>query len=68
MLFRRKIERACGYCARAVRIDEDTVACRRKGPVPAEGSCHRFKYDPLKRIPERPYNDLPVDEEADYSL
>jgi hypothetical protein len=51
-----------------VRIDEDTVACRRKGPVPAEGSCRRFKYDPLKRIPERPHAGLPVDDEADYSL
>ena len=68
MLFRRKIERACAYCARAARIDDDTVACRRKGPVPAEGSCRRFKYDPLKRSPERPHAGLPVDDEADYSL
>ena len=68
MLFRRKIERACAYCARAVKIDEDTMACRRKGLVPADGSCHRFKYDPIKRVPERPRADLPVDDDADYEL
>ena len=68
MLFRRRMERACAYCARAVKIDEDTVACRRKGPVPADGSCGRFKYDPLKRVPERPHVELPRDDDADYSL
>ena len=54
MLFRKKMERACAYCTRAVKIDEDTVACVKKGVVSADGACRRFRYDPLKRTPPRP--------------
>ena len=69
MLFRKKIERACAYCARAVKADEDTMVCRKKGPVSANESCRRFRYDPLKRIPEAPSAELPPQpKDADYSL
>ena len=54
MLFRKNIEPRCAYCAHAGRIDDNEVACPRKGIVPAGGSCRRFKYDPLKRIPPKP--------------
>ena len=69
MLFRRKIERACAYCVRAVKIDEETMVCAKRGLVFPEGACRRFRYDPLKRVPEPAVMDLPVDrEDADYSL
>lgn len=69
MLFRRKMERACAYCARAVKIDEDTMVCIKKGPVEADGACRRFRYDPLKRVPEPVGVELPLGrEDADYSL
>lgn len=69
MLFRRKIERACAYCAHAVAIDEDTMVCRKRGPVPMDGACRRFSYDPLKRVPETASPNLPRSgEDADYSL
>ena len=45
------------------------MVCRRKGPVSADGSCRRFRYDPLKRIPEAPSAELPPEPtDADYSL
>ncbi len=69
MLFRKKIERACAYCERGVLIDEATVVCVKKGPVRPEDSCRRFRYAPLKRIPEPTGADLPQSrEDADYSL
>ena len=69
MLFRRKIERACDYCARAVKIDEETMVCAKRGLVFPEDSCRRFRYDPLKRVPESTGMDLPLGrEDADYSL
>ena len=68
MLFRRKIERACAYCVHAVKIDEDTMVCRRRGPVPIDSSCRRFSYDPLKRVPEAASSLPQSREDADYSL
>ncbi len=53
MLFRKKIERRCAYCVYGGRVDEDSMVCRKKGPVSPGSSCHGFRYDPLKRIPAR---------------
>ena len=54
MLFRKKIQRACGYCAFGGKIDEDHVICQKCGIVPAAHHCRRFRYDPLKRVPPQP--------------
>ena len=45
------------------------MVCRRKGPVSADFSCRRFRYDPLKRVPEAISAELPPPpEDADFSL
>ena len=54
MLFRKKIDPRCAYCVRGTRINEEDVACVKKGIVPAEHHCRSFRYDPLKRVPPRP--------------
>ena len=54
MLFRKKMPRACKYCARSARLDEETLLCAKKGVVSIDGSCRKFQYDPLKRIPVHP--------------
>ena len=51
MLFRKKIERSCSYCAFGVKLDDETVLCSRKGIRSLFGKCRRFRYDPTKRIP-----------------
>lgn len=51
MLFRKKIPRSCQYCAHGTRLDEESVLCKKKGVVNAEGKCMGFRYDPCKRIP-----------------
>ncbi len=53
MLFRKKIEKACSYCAHAAKIDENTCLCAKKGLVASAGRCRKFRYDPLKRVPKR---------------
>lgn len=53
MLFRKKIERMCTYCAFSGKIDEDSVICQKCGIVPANHHCRRFRYDPLKRVPPK---------------
>ena len=53
MLFRKKIDRYCSYCALAGKIDEENMICQKYGIVPKTHHCRKFKYDPLKRIPAR---------------
>lgn len=51
MLFRKKIERACSYCARGTQLEDGTILCVKKGIREAGAKCFRFRYDPSKRIP-----------------
>ena len=53
-LFRKNIEPRCAYCARGSQINDEEVACVKRGIVAAENHCGSFSYDPLKRVPPRP--------------
>lgn len=53
MLFRKKIERACAYCAYGTKLEEDQILCAKKGLKCSDDQCRRFKYDPTKRIPSK---------------
>lgn len=69
MLFRKKIERSCTYCAHGTVLESGEVLCIKKGVVSGEKPCWRFSYDPCKRIPVKA---KPVDfqkyDDEDYSL
>ena len=67
MLFRKKIERRCQYCARCAKLGQDTALCTKKGVVLLDGSCRRFRYDPLKRKPKQPV-ELPQFDASDFEL
>lgn len=58
MLFRKDIEKICAYCCHAGRIDDETMLCKRKGFVASSGTCLHFRYDPLKRVPKQPTQDI----------
>lgn len=51
MLFRKKIERSCTYCAYGAKLDDESILCAKKGTVPVDTNCRKFRYDPCKRIP-----------------
>ena len=69
MLFRKKIEPSCSYCAHGTKIGEELVLCAKKGTVPEAGKCLSFRYDPIKRIPPRPKAlDFSKYDSEDYSL
>ena len=53
MLFRQSLEPRCAYCQRSTPLENDQVACLKRGVVPAGGHCHSFLYDPFKRVPPR---------------
>lgn len=69
MLFRKDIPKSCLYCARGASYDKGTVLCARKGIVPEDHKCRRFKYDPCKRVPAKAKAlDFSKYAEEDYSL
>lgn len=69
MLFRQKMPRSCSYCQYSAQLDEECVLCSKKGIRPAEGKCHRFRYDPCKRIPRKAKAlDFSKYEKTDFSL
>lgn len=53
MLFTKKIEPCCSYCQRSAPLGDQQVMCIKRGVVPADGQCQKFRYDPLKRTPPR---------------
>lgn len=53
MLFRKKMPRSCSYCVHGAVLDEDDALCAKRGVVPLNKACRKFRYDPAKRIPPR---------------
>ena len=51
MLFRKKMERSCAYCAYGAKLEDGIILCTKKGIRTEEDKCFRFRYDPCKRIP-----------------
>lgn len=51
MLFRKKIQKSCCYCAYGAKIGDDAILCSKKGIMPIFKHCRKFEYDPCKRIP-----------------
>ena len=67
-LFGNEISPACQYCANGfARSEGEQVLCMKRGVVPPDYSCRKFRYDPLLRVPPRP---LPLEkyETADFEL
>lgn len=69
MLFRKKIERSCGYCVYGAPLEGGIILCSKKGMRTIDEKCFRFKYDPCKRIPPKARAvDFAKYENEDYSL
>lgn len=69
MLFRKRIPRSCQYCVYSAGVDEDHLLCTKRGLVPAEHQCRKFRYAPCKRIPAKPKApDFNKYDDEDFSL
>lgn len=69
MLFRKKIDRACAYCAHGAPLEDGQILCARKGLMPRASQCRRFRYDPCKRIPPKmKAKDFSQYDDRDFSL
>ena len=54
MLFKKRIEKSCSYCAYSTKLNEEQALCIKRGVVSLFGKCRKFVYDPCKRIPAKP--------------
>lgn len=69
MLFRKKIERSCTYCAYGTMLEEGHVLCVKKGLRTEGNTCRKFKYDPCKRMPSKiKALDFSKYDQSDFSL
>ncbi len=68
-LFRKKIEKRCGYCTHGTQLDGETVLCAKKGIRGVDSKCRKFRYDACKRQPAKAKAlDFEKYNEYDYSL
>lgn len=57
-----KTEKYCKYCEKAQSLsDTDSMLCSKNGIVSASHSCCRFSYDPLKRSPATPSQEIKLE-------
>ena len=53
-VFNKKLTRACKYCRYATCLNfTNEIICKKKGVSAPDACCRHYKYDPLKRQPER---------------
>lgn len=69
MLFRKKNQKSCEYCAWGTKIAEQQVLCSKRGVVAVSYACRKYTYDPCKRIPCKPKAlDLNKYKDSDFTL
>ena len=69
MLFKKRIEKSCSYCAYSTKLNEEQALCIKRGVVSLFGKCRKFVYDPCKRIPAKPKAlDFQKYDKEDFSL
>ena len=53
-LFSKDLKKACLWCAYGKKSDyTEDVFCSKRGVTSAYDSCRMYKYDPLKRTPDK---------------
>ncbi len=51
----KKYPKKCANCFYGrTPMDKCSVLCERKGVVDPESKCRHYRYDPLKRVPQKP--------------
>lgn len=53
-LYSKEISPKCLYCSYGRSVnDSKEILCKKTGVMQPDSCCKKFKYDPLKRVPER---------------
>ncbi len=53
-VFNKNLPRSCEYCVHSNRLEfTKEIICKKHGVTDFRDSCRSYKYDPLKRIPQK---------------
>ena len=67
-LFNSDLDMACQWCVHGKKSEyTDDVFCKKRGLVSARDWCRKYKYDPLKRTPDKQIIDKSFNED-DFQL
>lgn len=51
-MFNKDIVKKCAHCQNSLPLsNSDEMACKIRGIVNSDDLCRKYKYDPLKRVP-----------------
>lgn len=52
--FNKNLQKSCSYCvySKKLELTGETI-CKKRGVMPQREYCRKYKYDPLKRTPEK---------------
>ena len=52
--FNKKLQKSCAYCvhSKILEFSNETV-CKKRGVTEVRDYCRSYKYDPLKRVPQK---------------
>lgn len=53
-LYSKDIDPHCAYCSHCTKDNEHQGVCDLRGIVALAGSCRKFQYNPLMRVPPKP--------------
>ena len=53
-LYSKDIDPHCAYCSHCTKDNEHQGVCDLRGIVALAGSCKKFQYNPLMRVPPKP--------------
>lgn len=52
--FNKKLQKSCLWCIHGRKSDYlDDIFCKKHGVTTRADACHHYKYDPLKRVPQK---------------
>lgn len=52
--FNKKLQKSCAYCVHSAKLEfgNETI-CKKRGVMDERDYCRSYKYDPLKREPQK---------------
>ncbi len=52
--FNKNLQKSCAYCVHSKQLElTNETICKKRGVMSKRDYCRSYKYDPLKRVPQK---------------
>lgn len=52
--FNKNLQKSCAYCIHSKKLEgSNETICKKRGVMAERDYCRSYKYDPLKRVPQK---------------